>query len=176
MPPPLTRSQKTLNYERQINALTSELHKAQALNVKLLRDQDECADDYANLLKQCSALKLQLAQQDIYLQEAICERDEFKFILQKSSEEFEKYSETLSIIKIHEKNAVLFEELQSTIQSEHVQNVACLEQELTLLRNEIISLQTENIELRTRLLPSSSSPSSEKSKFTEPFTYLQEIN
>lgn len=161
--PPLTRSQIVLNYESRINALTSELHKAQALNVKLLQEHDECADDYANILKQSAVLKSQLAQQEICLQDAICERDEFKFILQKSSEEFEKYTESLSIIKIHETNAALSEEL-TTIQSEHEQNIYCYEKELTVLRNEIISLQTENIELRGRLLSTSSSSSVRESE------------
>lgn len=96
-------------------------------------------------------LKSQLAQQEISLQDAICERDKFKFILEQNNLELETYTETLSIIKVHETNAALFEVLQSTMQTDHDQSITRLERELALLKHQILSLQTECIELKMRL-------------------------
>lgn len=144
-----TRSQTTLlNAKRQVIQLTTELQKAQALNIKLLKEQDECSEDYKSLLTQNSLLKAALAEAENNLLESISEKNTLKDFLDQKSEDISEYEEALKIIRMHENNEILFEQLQKTLEDKANQNFKILNDELDLLRSQIVTLQSENIELK----------------------------
>lgn len=144
-----TRSQTAiLSAENRVRQLTAELQKAQDLNVKLLREQDEYAEEYKNLLAQIASMKSDFAEQEMRLLEIEEERNKFKEIIERRTDDLDTYEEALNAISMHENSAALCDQLHKTLQLEADQSMKILKEELHDLKSQIIDLQNENIKLK----------------------------
>lgn len=147
-----TRSQTAkLNAENQIRNLSIELQNTQAINKNLLKELDESSEEFKNLLTQNSALKTALAEKDKMHLDFIQEINELKQQLELRLGDLCEYEEALNVIRMHDKNASLFEELEKTIRSGAEQSIKVLNYDLNCLRNELIAVQSENLQLRNSL-------------------------
>lgn len=145
----LTRSQSALlDAENQVKNLTTELQKAQEYILVILKEQEECSEDYRNLLNQNASLKTALAETEKQLLDTISERNTDREVIGQRLEDLNEYEEALKIIRMHENNAALFEELQKTLQTQADQKLKDLNDQIDCLKKQIITLQSENIEFR----------------------------
>lgn len=146
---PQTRKRAAMqDAENRISKLMSELLTTQELNIKLMKEQDECSDEYKNLLDQITSLKTTVATQELDMEDLTLQNKKLNDKLVRRSQDITEYEEALNIIRMHENNEALYNQLQKVIQSENEQTTRLLNIEIEGLKNKVVKLQKENIELK----------------------------
>lgn len=146
---PQTRSRIAMqDTEKRVRGLTTELLKAQELNIKLMKEQEDYSDEYNNLLGQIATLKASLAAKEMDNKELILQNNKLNEKAVRRLQDITEYEEALNIIKMHESNAVLFEQLYKTTQLENDQLTDSLNKEIEGHKNMVLDLQREIIQLK----------------------------
>lgn len=143
-----TRAQALKDAETKIKYLNSELNKTQSLNIKLINEQDECAEEYKRLVNQIECLKSKLVEQEIEIKDTRAEKNKLVEALEQNSENMSLYENALQLINIHENNATMFDNLLKNAVHKNKNEIEALTIDNNALKQEVSNLQSQIIQLK----------------------------